>query len=205
VRGFGFQHDGATATLDLFFTAFVFVQATAPVSFQGIMVPPNPFGVPLFGNSADPLNPAYGVSLPGAVLRRALASYAFAFDSNMFPVVGQQVTATENNLVAVRARLALFEAQATAGSCDLVARGFVRGRDSGFVLSGGLWVPDATRPPLTDAQLLGLLDDATPALTFTCVPPGSGWRIGIDRDGDGYADGDEIALGSNPANPSSVP
>jgi hypothetical protein len=82
----------------------------------------------------------------------------------------------------------------------------VNGRDSGFVLSAGLWVPDvSTTPELKDLQLLALLEDETPALTFTCVPPGSGWRIGIDRDGDGIADGDEIALGSNPANPASVP
>jgi hypothetical protein len=30
-------------------------------------------------------------------------------------------------------------------------------------------------------------------------------RIGIDRDGDGYADGDELLAGSNPADPSSTP
>ena len=28
-------------------------------------------------------------------------------------------------------------------------------------------------------------------VTFTCVPPGSGLRIGIDRDDDGILDGDE--------------
>ena len=28
-------------------------------------------------------------------------------------------------------------------------------------------------------------------LTYTCVPPGSGRRIGIDRDLDGVLDGDE--------------
>jgi DNA-binding beta-propeller fold protein YncE len=206
VRGFGFQHDGATATLDLFFTAFVFVQTTATVTFQGTTVPPNPFGIPLFANPADPLNPANGISLSGAALRRALSSYVFAFDSNMFPVVGQQVTATEANLLTVLPRLALFKAQATAGACDLVARGFVNGRDSGFVLSAGLWVPDvSTSPELTDAQVLALLAKGSLALTFTCVPPGSGWRIGIDRDGDGVANGDEIALGTNPANPRSVP
>jgi hypothetical protein len=28
-------------------------------------------------------------------------------------------------------------------------------------------------------------------LTYTCTPPGSGQRIGIDRDLDGVLDGDE--------------
>jgi hypothetical protein len=43
------------------------------------------------------------------------------------------------------------------------------------------------------------------ALTFTCTPPGSGVRIGLDRDMDGFMDGDEIAAGSDPANPLSTP
>jgi thrombospondin type 3 repeat protein len=58
---------------------------------------------------------------------------------------------------------------------------------------------------LTDAQLQALVGSGTNALTFTCVPPGSGWRVGIDRDGDGYADGDELAAGTNPADPTSHP
>lgn len=30
------------------------------------------------------------------------------------------------------------------------------------------------------------------SLTFTCVPPGSGQRIGLDRDADGLLNGDEL-------------
>jgi hypothetical protein len=42
-------------------------------------------------------------------------------------------------------------------------------------------------------------------LTYTCTPPGSGQRIGIDRDLDGFLDGDERLAGSNPADPLSTP
>jgi hypothetical protein len=28
-------------------------------------------------------------------------------------------------------------------------------------------------------------------ITYTCVPPGSGWRIGLDRDEDGILDGND--------------
>jgi hypothetical protein len=42
-------------------------------------------------------------------------------------------------------------------------------------------------------------------VTFTCVPPGSGSRIGIDRDGDGAGDGDEGDAGTDSANPADVP
>ena len=42
-------------------------------------------------------------------------------------------------------------------------------------------------------------------LTYTCVPPGSGTRIGVDRDEDGFFDRDELDAGSDPADPASVP
>jgi hypothetical protein len=42
-------------------------------------------------------------------------------------------------------------------------------------------------------------------LTFTCVPPGSGERIGVDRDEDGFYDRDELDAGTDPANPDSFP
>jgi hypothetical protein len=37
------------------------------------------------------------------------------------------------------------------------------------------------------------------------VPPGSGRRIAIDADLDGYLDGDELDAGSDPRNPASTP
>src|SRR5262249_22746682 len=42
-------------------------------------------------------------------------------------------------------------------------------------------------------------------VTFSCVPPGSGTRLGIDRDGDGFLDQDELDAGKNPADPNSFP
>jgi hypothetical protein len=42
-------------------------------------------------------------------------------------------------------------------------------------------------------------------VTYTCVPPGSGQRIGVDRDGDGFWDGDERAAHADPADPADTP
>jgi DNA-binding beta-propeller fold protein YncE len=205
VRGFGFQHDGATATIEHFLSGVVFIQATVPVTFGGVNAPPNPFGIPLFADPTSPFDFTKGVSASGLATRRELASFLFAFDSNLRPVVGQQATLTASNGAALASRLALFESQAALGNTDLVVHAHILGRDAGFVYSNGSFLADVSWvPPLTDAQLRDLLGFATNALTFTCVPPGSGFRIGIDRDGDGYADGDEVLRGSDPADPSST-
>jgi hypothetical protein len=202
VRGFGYQHDGATATVEHFLTGVVFLQSTNPSP----PLPANTFGIPLFADPTNPGNPAAGISPDGLALRRELSSFILAFDTNMRPVVGQQVTLTRADAADAGGRIALFEAQATAGACDLVARANLAGRDRGFVFDGGRFVADSTRrPSRSDAELRALVGHGTSAITFTCVPPGSGWRIGVDRDGDGFADGDELEAGSDPADPTSTP
>jgi DNA-binding beta-propeller fold protein YncE len=207
VRGFGFNHDGTAATVDQFLTAVVFLQVDGQITLpNGALLGPNPDGIPFFGDSTNPFDPSTGISTQGIALRQELASFVLSYDSNMFPIVGQQVTLTFRDKSSAAARIALLEARATAGDCDLVVRGQIAGREHGFVFSNGSFVPDRSRAPsLSDAALRAVVGPLTEALTFTCVPPGSGWRLGVDRDGDGYADGDEIAAGSDPADPNSVP
>jgi DNA-binding beta-propeller fold protein YncE len=207
VRGFGYQHDGAIATVDQFFTLLVFTERTANIDLGGgNTLAANPEGIPLFNDPTNPFDPSTGVSSTGIALRHELASFVLAYDSNMFPIVGQQVTVTGANASTAAPRAELLEAQATAGNCDLVAHGWLAGRDHGFVFSGGAFVPDTSLAPhVSSAALLALVGNLMPSLTFTAVPPGSGWRIGIDRDGDGYADGDELTAGSDPADATSTP
>jgi len=61
--------------------------------------------------------------------------------------------------------------------------------------------PDAPPVGPSGDALREMMDE----VTYTCVPPGLGLRIGIDRDGDGAGDGDEEVAGTNPANPASQP
>lgn len=206
VRGFGYLHDGAIGNLEHFLTPVSFLRTTGPLTANGITTPPNPEGIPLFADDADPLNGAKGISLEGLQLRRAISEFVLAFDSNLMPIVGQQVTLTESNGSSVSARLDLLEAQAAAGACDLVAQGTLHDDDVGYVLSQGTFVPDlGGSPSLSDAALRGTVRHHEDVLTFTCVPPGSGFRVGIDRDGDGYANRDELAWGSDPSDPTSTP
>jgi hypothetical protein len=59
------------------------------------------------------------------------------------------------------------------------------------------------QPPINEATLRSLATGRP--VTYTCVPPGSGERIGVDRDGDGYWDGDERQAHTDPADPDSRP
>jgi hypothetical protein len=56
-----------------------------------------------------------------------------------------------------------------------------------------------------DADLRLLALNPGQEMTYTCVPPGSGLRIGVDRDEDTYFDRDEIDDGSDPADPADFP
>ena len=141
--------------------------------------------------------------------QRQLEQLVLAFDSNLAPIVGQQITLTAATETAVATRIGLLIQRATVSDeCDLVVKGTLDGEERGglFTLPAGMFQLDrATDELLSDAQLrvLGSLPGA--AMTYTCVPPGSGERIGLDRDEDGFYDRDELDAGSDPANPASFP
>jgi len=208
VRGFGFNHDGIEGTPEQFFASVVFIQSTVSFTFGPITFQPNPGGIPFFTDPSNPLTPdptlANPLSTQGLQMRRALSSYVLAFDTNMFPVVGQEITEDARDTSAVASTITLFESQAAAGNTDLVARTTIGGLDTGFVWTAAGWQGAVSSAPLLTDKELGDLARIFP-VTYKCVPPGEGWRVGIDRDGDGYADGDELLAGTNPANPNSYP
>ena len=90
----------------------------------------------------------------------------------------------------------------------LVVKGVLNNAQRGWLLdkaTGKLQSDRTGDPELSDATLRGQAATAGQELTYTCVPPGSGVRIGIDRDEDGFPDRTEIEAGSDPADPNSVP
>lgn len=190
VRGTGFLHDGSTDTLFRFFTADVFAGNPDPsAGFNG-----------------------------GNPQRRDMEQFMLAFDSDLAPIVGQQVTLTSTNLSDVINRITLLEQRAGTSftsavlggnvtECDLVVYGYVSGLPRSLLYDPGAnryeWdsVADAA---ITPSALRALANTAQQELTFTCVPPGSGTRIALDRDGDGVFNRDELLAGTNAANPGSV-
>ncbi|WP_437579404.1 hypothetical protein [Sorangium sp. So ce887] len=186
VRGFGFNNEGGVPTL------FRFVSSATPD----------------MGFNQSPLTPGgFPPGPEGDVMRRELEQFLLAFDSNLAPIVGQQVTLTKQNAAAAGPRIDLLRARADAGECDLVVKGLHSDEVEGFLYVGsGLFVGNRLcDPPITGAALRHRASRKRGELTYTCAPPGSGERIGLDRDGDGFRDGDEADEGSDPADPSSTP
>ncbi|PTL75902.1 hypothetical protein [Vitiosangium sp. GDMCC 1.1324] len=181
VRGFGFNSDGSIDTLFRFNSGFDF----HPI-FNSVGIPNTPEAVQL---------------------KRDMEQFLLAFDSNLAPIVGQQVTVTANNHSVAGPRLNLLMARASAGECDLVAKGRLGAGTVGFLyLGSGQFARNRQAlPHVSDTALLTAITTSGGALTFTCAPPGSGQRMGLDRDLDGFLDGDERAAGTNPADPLSHP
>jgi hypothetical protein len=124
-------------------------------------------------------------------------------DSEMAPIVGQQITLTASNLATVGARIDLLRAQAMVTSpraaCDLIVKGVIGGIARGYLMqSDGTYQSDRTAETLSDTELRNLVNTGGQTLTFTCVPPGSGTWMGIDHDEDGTYDRDEIDAGTDP-------
>jgi DNA-binding beta-propeller fold protein YncE len=184
VRGFGLLNDGSVDT------AFRFVHG---ISFSEIGNGPN--------SNSIPEGPE------GERQRRQLEAFILAFPTNMAPAVGQQVTLRASSPAAVGSRINVLRQRADAGDCDLVAKTTISDDEAGFLYVGsGLFATDRRgQPPITDAALRSLAKGSGRPVTYTCVPPGSGVRVGVDRDGDGSWDGDERQAHTDPADPDSRP
>jgi hypothetical protein len=97
-------------------------------------------------------------------------------------------------------------ARADLLECEVVVQGTIAGEQRGaYRFPDGTFQMDRLTETKTDAELRTLAATVGQELTWTCVPPGSGERIGVDRDADGFFDGDERDAGSDPVDPVSIP
>lgn len=177
IRGFGFLHDGSFDMMSNFFFAANFgtgeVQPILPPFVGGAIN--NPDGIKM--------------DATGIHERDAMEAFIFAMDTNFAPIVGQQVTRTEDNAASTNARINLLLARADADECEVIA--FNSKTGEGYLYRGGVFLRDkAGNPALTDAQLRALADDDT-AITYTAVPKGNGIRMALDRDLNGVRNGDQ--------------
>ncbi len=175
-RGFGFTHDGSLDNLFRFLKSPIFD----------------------FGSRESVADAA----------RRDVERYLLAFDTGMAPAVGAQVTfdGSNNADAGLIARLDTLIGEANRGSCELIAKGRIATTPRGWKYQGaGSWVADlAAEASRSTADLLALASSGR-ELTVTGVPVGSGQRMGLDRDRDGFRDGDELLAGTDPGDPQSNP
>lgn len=179
IRGFGFMHDGNTDTLFRFHGSTVFAQRPLEHPL------PNPNG--------------FSRDVEGIDKRRQVEQFLLAFDTNLAPIVGQQVTLTEYNEEWASPRLNLLIERSEAGECDLVAKTQNGLREVGFLYRGdGMFDHDSRyKQSVSDKTLREYANRLHGEITYTCVPPGSGLRIALDRDEDGLWNGDEWERDTN--------
>ena len=129
-------------------------------------------------------DPVFLFPPPANESRRQVISFVLAFDSDLLPVVGQQITWRPGASDVVESRLTVLRTQAQTTSprraCDLVARATVNGVAYNALLqSDGTWAMKGggTR---SDSELRNLATVTQP-LTFTCLPPGAGKRAALDQ------------------------
>ena len=141
----------------------------------------------------------------------ALEAFLLAFDTDLSPITGQQVTIGPSNysVADVNDRIDLINARAAAPfeseilgglvtECGVVVKVLEGGREKGYArLADGTYQPDDNGPAITEAALRQKADPAGEAftLTFTATPPGSEIRMGLDRDDDSLRNGVETMTG----------
>jgi DNA-binding beta-propeller fold protein YncE len=179
VRGFGFLHDGT------FDTVFHFINATV-------------FG--LNANNFGGGSVGFPSGAAGNGVRRDVEQFMLAFDTDLAPAVGQQVTLSSTNAAVANPRIDLLIARAGTAfvssilgagvnECDLVVKGNVGGVAKGWVyLPGTGFRPSDGGPDVSDATVRAHATTSGQELTYTCVTPGAGQRAGIDRDLDAVVD-----------------
>ncbi len=146
-------------------------------------------------------------TFPSDLERRQVEHFILAFDSNLAPVVGQQITLNATNGATVAPRIELLLNRAAAGECDLVVKATVGSEPRGWYrTASGYFQPERKQePPWSDNDVRSLAMTSGQEVTYTCVPPGEGVRIALDRDQDGVFDGDERDAGTDPGDPLSLP
>lgn len=128
-------------------------------------------------------DPVFNFPAPAVTTRQQVAAFMLAMDSDLLPVVGQQVTWRPGAPPSVEARLTLLRQQARIttprATCDLVARATIDGTTySGIQQTDGSWQMRSGNR-VDDTALLKLATVSQP-LTFTCLPPGDGKRVALN-------------------------
>ena len=192
--GFGFTHDGRVDTL----SQFLFRGFRDPIHIFGGNPEDEDYPAPIDRNIADMIAFLFCFSATDPVINR-LPWDEVAESRDVATATGRQATITSSNEPLVATFLSL--AHSASNRLDLIARGAKDGIPRGWYFAGA-FLSDRAGETIAPDELFALAS-ATNPLTLTLVPRGTGRRIGIDRDNDGWPDRTEIDAGFDPADPNS--
>ncbi len=117
---------------------------------------------------------------PVAENRTNVIRFVMAMDSNLAPIVGQQITLTNDSAVILeRVNLLEQRAQITQprAECDLVVNGVIDQSPVRFLMTGDDTYANEQGESFTSADLKKVALIAGQELTYTCVPPDNGERV----------------------------
>lgn len=138
--------------------------------------------------------PVFGVFANNTTIKNNIEAFVLCLDTGTAPAVGYTRTISSANLTSliVSNDWTLLERQAVSNNVQLIVKGTIDGRTRGLLYDrlANHYVPDTTNmAAMTRAQLAAKISSGD-TLTIMGVPPGSGTRMGIDRNLDGVRDGD---------------
>lgn len=191
LAGFGVLHDGSVDTLARFVSEPAF-NVASDAEVANLVA----FLLSLSGGDL-PAGSANNVLIPPGVPSK-----------DAHAAVGKQVTVVSlgSTSPADISTLNTFLGQATLSRVGLIVKGNVGGIQRGFAYDTATarYRSDRVGETYTDAQLRALAAPGS-ELTWTVVPKGTEVRMGIDRDGDGWLDRNEIDVCTDEADPNAFP
>ncbi|QOJ00330.1 MAG: YncE family protein [Phycisphaeraceae bacterium] len=186
--GFGFLHDGSVDSIERFVSEPVFTVRSDQEVADLVA-----FSLALSGSDLPPGSPTSPLEPPGPLSQDSHAA------------VGTQLTLIGPPTAQQNAVLTTLLTQANQQRIGLVARATSAGRRAGHAYAGNnTWNLDLAGASTTHAALLASASPASPVVV-TAVHRGTQARLGLDRDGDGWFDGDELAVCTDPADPARYP
>lgn len=124
---------------------------------------------------------------PVATNRADVIRFVMVMDSNLAPIVGQQVTINANSSATALTRLTLLENRAQVTTprpeCDLIVSGMLDGEYYSALFQANNSYAAISGTSVTADALQTQLQTGSNSLTFTCVPPGSGRRMALNQTG----------------------
>ncbi|MBX3420945.1 MAG: hypothetical protein KF752_05235 [Pirellulaceae bacterium] len=186
LSGFGLLHDGSIPSLSQFV-------ALGPFRVQSDQEVANLVALLLAWSGSD-----FGVTNNGTNLREPPG----VFSKDSHAAVGQQETIRTPTQSTTRLNSLVSIVNGAPGRLQLIAKAHGSDRPRGFLWQGGVFVADNPGQQATQAQLVAATGNGN-TVTFTVVPAGTGQRLGIDRDMDGYLDYQEFLNCTDPDDPTS--